>query len=34
MSKGTRGRPVKNNNTVTINELVVEYVSTKIKLKY
>ena len=29
MSKGTRGRPAKNTNTVTINELVVEYLSTK-----
>ena len=29
MSKGTRGRPAKNTNTVTINELIVEYLSTK-----
>ena len=28
MSK-TRGRPVKNTNTITINELTVEYLSTK-----
>jgi len=29
MSKGTRGRPAKNTNTVSINELIVEYLSTK-----
>ncbi len=29
MSKQGRGRPVKNTNTVTINELIVEYLSTK-----
>ena len=29
MSKSTRGRPVKNTNTITINELTVEYLSTK-----
>ena len=29
MSKGTRGRPANNTNTVTINELIVEYLSTK-----
>ena len=29
MSKQGRGRPPKSNNTVTINELIVEYLSTK-----
>ena len=29
MSKAGRGRPPKSNNTVTINELIVEYLSTK-----
>ena len=29
MSKQGRGRPAKNTNTVTINELIVEYLSTK-----
>ena len=29
MSKTERGRPVKNTNTITINELTVEYLSTK-----
>ena len=29
MSKQGRGRPVKNTNTITINELTVEYLSTK-----
>ena len=29
MSKAGRGRPAKNTNTVTINELIVEYLSTK-----
>ena len=29
MSKPGRGRPPKSNNTVTINELIVEYLSTK-----
>ncbi len=29
MSKQGRGRPAKSNNTVTVNELVVEYLSTK-----
>ena len=29
MSKAGRGRPAKNTNTITINELIVEYLSTK-----
>ena len=29
MSKSTRGRPAKNTNIVTINELIVKFLSTK-----
>ena len=29
MLKGSKGRPTKNNNEVKVNELVVEYLTTK-----
>ena len=31
MLKGSKGRPTKNNNEVKVNELVVEYLTTKAK---